>query len=232
MLAQVARFYAQVPDNEHEPTTAPPIVHPDTMIASVIAAEYYRRQGDTHQTITSLNRAATTASIPSIQKPLLFPARVDLSPDGSIILKGNAPSWEVRRDTKVSTEFVRNMVGTGTFRFEQSPVEQNRAVLSWKYPFDIPYHHQLRFDVRVEQGCLLQIETVIDNQSVRHQLQPEEGTIHAGTNKWEQLTIQAEGTSLRYIYLILDLDPSTEVQPKAECSMEIKSVTFLLDDAH
>jgi len=230
MLSLAAQFYSATSSDSEVQTTDIVTDHSYTMISAVIAAEYYRRLGDSHSTAMWLNRAATAEPLPRLQRHILLPANVDLTTDGSIILRGNSPFWEVRPDTRADADIIRKPDGTAILGFKNSSTELNRAVLSWKYPMDIFYHHQLRLDVRATEGCSLVIETVIDDQRVRHQLQPDGSKIYVGVGKWEQLNFVVEGTELHFIDLLLTLDSSSKWSNTADCTMEIASVVFVLDN--
>jgi hypothetical protein len=199
------------------------------MIPSMIIAEHYRRQRDLDMAAIWLHRAANATPNPPIQSAIYLPGIIGLAPDGSIVLHGDSPIWHVRRDTKVQAQLTRSDDGISIFTFDRHLTERNRAVLSWNYPFTIPYHHQLSINVKVSDGCSLQIETVIDNTNVRHPIQPHASKIYHGTDKWESLTVAVEGIDLRFIYIVLDLDTDAP-DVLLGCTMEFESVVFALDN--
>jgi hypothetical protein len=96
---------------------------------------------------------------------------------------------------------------------------EKRAILQWNQLFVIPYHHTMVVKAKTDIGTVLNLETVIDGQLVRH-------LTHSGTGEWENFTIPLQGNHLRYIYMIVRENGESSVK---SCTTEIQSISFLLD---
>lgn len=220
-LALSARFY-EVAAKDRE-AAFPDARSQDScqMISSIIAAEYYRRQAAYDMTARWLNRAAHAPPCPPVQKAVVLPAYVQPSVDGSVVVDGASPRWSVRRDTVVDAAVQSKSEEFGVFSFVSAP-ESRRAVFVWRLPFGIPYHHTAVIKSRVEPGCTLHIETVVDAESVRHPAQ-------VGLGEWKLWEFTVQGESLRFIYILLD--DNRDASTNHECVAEIEYIAFLLDKA-
>jgi hypothetical protein len=174
-----------------------------------------------------MRRASVAVADPTIQKAILIPSIVALTPDGMLVLKGNSTIWHVRRDVTIPTVLRKTDDDTVQIQFTQSDSLRNRSILSWNYPFSVLYHQWMNLDVKVSKGCSLQVETVIDGQAERRQLQENGGRVYTGTEEWTTLGIPVQGKELQYIYLLLDLDPTTEYLNQTSCTLELRSLYFM-----
>ena len=189
------------------------------MIPSIVAAEYYRRHDMYDSVATWLNRAASAPPYPSIQKAILLPGWAQLATNGAIVVDGASPRWAVRQDVVVKAVVQSHTDGIGYFSFSNTPTS-NRAAFVWSWPLNVPYHHSVALKARVQPGCILRLETVIDGEIVRHFAQP-------GTGRWEIREFAVRGDSLRFIYILLDA--TADVGMDEECVAEVDYISFAPD---
>ncbi len=193
---------------------------PQSMMVSIAAAEYYRRQGRFEMVATMLQRAATARPYPRFQEAIKFPPFVNVMPDGSMVIAGSSPLWKVRADTIPAAEVTAGQNSEGLLSFVPVAGQNYRAAFEWSHPLDVRYYHHGILRTRVKIGCNLIFETVVDGKNDRH-------LTEVGTGEWEEYRFAFEGRDMRYIYILLgQLDDSTAGN---DCRAEIDSLTFLLD---
>jgi len=189
------------------------------MIQSALRGLSFHRLGDVNRAAKWYNVAARGEPIPEQQQPILISPWMELDQSGDFVLDANAQAWHLRPDTAPEADLV--WTDNGTLQLSCSKVQEGGkiAILQWNQLFDIPYHHTLVLKTKIETGTVLNLETVIDGQLVRH-------LTHSGTGEWKNFTIPLQGDHLRYIYMIVREDGESSIK---SCTAEIQSISFLLD---
>ena len=189
------------------------------MIQSGLRGLHFHRSGDLNNAAYWYSVAARGEPIPEQQNQILISPWMDLTPTGDFMLDAITEEWYVRSDTAPGAALTRTAGGTLEFTCSGVLEESKKAILAWNQLFDIPYHHTLVLKAKAEIGTTVNLETVIDDQLVRH-------STFDGTGKWEDFTIPVEGDHVKYIYLIVREDQDSS---NKSCKVELDSISFLLD---
>lgn len=218
-LARSARLYAAAAQGPQDARLAPDDSY--TVLSAIVAAEHYRRQGQYNLTAAHLYRAAEAPGCSAaLDGAIALPGWAQLSTDGAIRLDGSMPRWTVRGDNTAEAAAERLPSGETVLTL-WSDTRFRRASFQWRGHLAIPYHHRAVLRSRVDIGCIVRLETVIDGQIIRH-------FAHPGTGEWEEQEFPIQGQTLEYIYILLDV--SDDVGPQSTCTATIDYVAFMLDE--
>lgn len=189
------------------------------MISASLRGFYYHRLGDWIRASKWYEVAAVAEPIPERQKQLLVSPWMKLAPTGDFRLEAAAKAWKMRADTPPGAGIARTDRRTLELSCSEVVGDDQKVVLEWNQPFNVPYHHTVVLTAKAEVGTLLIFETVIDGSLVRH-------FVHRGTGNWEDLSASIEGEHVSYIYLIIRENPDSNVE---SCDAEFDAISFLLD---
>jgi hypothetical protein len=191
----------------------------DTMIRSLLAAEYYRRKGEYNEVGMLLRCATSSFPDACVSDTIMVPGWAVLKSDGAIVIDGAAYGWSVRQDTVPEAMITRGQYNEGVFSSVVRDQESKRAVFAWNRGLDISNHHTILMKAVVQQDCRLSVKAVVDGQNKQY-LQ------YDGTGQKILSSFTLQGDQLDYIYVRLDY---TGTMIPAECNVIVESLVFLLD---
>lgn len=198
---------------EHQSDT-----HTHAMIPAILQALHYHRLGDHSAAARWYLLASQANPSPARQMQLWASPWVKVTEAGDYQL--DPKGWKVRADSSANSQL--ELKADSSLHIACTPTldpeQLSRAAFEWNKALELPYHHTATLRAKVAQDVMLIVETVVNQELVRH-------STLVGNGEWTDISFTIAGNHLTNVYLLLRETPTT----RSECSAEIEQVIFSLD---